>query len=59
MIKIIDDFIEIDEVLGPVQNFRDSFENYFKKKAADLLLNSENENPKEGKFNFIVSIILI
>jgi hypothetical protein len=57
MIKIIDDLIEADEILGPIQNFNDSFENYFIKKASDLLLkeNSEKENPEEVKYNFIVS----
>jgi hypothetical protein len=57
MIKIIDDLIEADEILGPIRNFNDSFENYFIKKASDLLLkeNSEKENPEEGKYNFIVS----
>ena len=56
MIKILDDFIEVDEMLGPVRNFNGSFENYFIKKASDLFLKEENEkqNPEEEKYYYIV-----
>lgn len=40
-VKIDDDFIDADEIFGPLPNFMDSFENYFVERCAYLLINCQ------------------
>ena len=36
-LRLDDDYIDVDQVFGPLPHFRDSFESFFLQKSIDLL----------------------
>jgi hypothetical protein len=69
-LKLKDEYIDVDQLFGPLPNFKDSFEKFFIQKAANCLfdLNMENKNEinqiksdqedSQSSFEFVVTFCL-
>jgi hypothetical protein len=58
-LRLEDDFIDKDQIFGPLPNFNTTFEGFFLQKSIELLFNSKNgpcENNAANNSKFIVII---
>jgi len=49
-LKLKDEFVEADLLVGPMPNFNETFEKFFIQKAFCLIFENGDEQEKEGKY---------
>jgi hypothetical protein len=54
-LRLEDDFIDVDQIFGPLPNFTSTFESFFLQKSIDLLFSPKNELAEAGNnWKFVV-----
>lgn len=49
-LKLKDEFVDADLLVGPMPNFNETFEKFFIQKAFCLIFESQSEQDKEEKY---------